>query len=293
MPGLPRWISVKLPGDGRYHAVRQRLASLDLHTVCEEAFCPNIAECWGGGTATFMILGDVCTRGCRFCNVTSGHPDQPPDPREPDRLVQAVETMGLRYVVITSVDRDDLPDQGSGHFLRAVKAIKNKLPRVRVELLTPDFRGELDPIQRVATSGAEVLGHNIETIRSLTPSVRDVRCSYDLSLRVLETYRRLGAASLTKSSIMLGLGEQHRDVLRALRDLRSVDVDWVTLGQYLRPSSKHLAVKRFVSPEEFRELAEAAKALGFSLVNAGPLVRSSYRAAEAGAQQLIDAKRGQ
>ncbi|MBW2732718.1 MAG: lipoyl synthase [Deltaproteobacteria bacterium] len=283
---LPPWVKVPLPGRGDFYQVRKRLRELQLNTVCEAARCPNMAECWGCGTATFMILGDVCTRGCRFCDVTSGKPS-PPDVEEPANLAAAVQAMKLRYVVITSVDRDDLPDQGSLHFVVVVQAIKATCPEVIVELLTPDFRDDATAIEAVGQSGAEVLGHNIETTRLLTRGVRDIRCSYDQSLRVLERFRALGSTHLVKSSLMLGLGEAPQDVLQTLGDLRSVGVDWVTLGQYLRPTRKHLEVARFVSPEEFDELAVEARAMGFPLVTAGPLVRSSYRAAEKGAQQLL------
>jgi len=288
---LPPWLKVKLPGGGQYYDVRRRLGHLRLHTVCEEARCPNVAQCWGGGTATFMILGKVCTRGCRFCDVTSGKPILPPDPHEPEHVASAAEAMSLRYVVITSVDRDELPDQGSGHFVKVVQALKARLPDTIVELLTPDFRGDAQAIARVGQSGAEVLAHNLETVRSLTPSIRDRRCSYDLSLEVLAAYRALDPTLIIKSSLMLGLGEDLGDVAAAMADLHAAGVDWVTLGQYLRPSRKHVAVRRFVSPAEFDELAQQARELGFSLVSAGPLVRSSYRAAEEGAQQLIARRR--
>lgn len=288
MPRLPDYARVKLPGDGSYYDVRQRLGRLSLHTVCEEARCPNVAECWGGGTATFMILGAVCTRGCRFCDVTSGRPPIGPDPLEPQRLAEAAEAMHLRYVVITSVDRDDLPDQGSTHFVDVVAALRDRLPQATVELLTPDFQGDTELIGRVGRSGAHVLGHNLETVESLTPQVRDRRSSYRLSLEVLAAYRALGSQVLVKSSLMLGLGEQREEILAALRDLRAVGVDWVTLGQYLRPSRKHLPVQRFLPAQEFDELAAEARAIGFPLVHAGPLVRSSYRAGEAGARQLLE-----
>jgi lipoic acid synthetase len=288
---LPPWLTVDLPGKGGYYDVRKRLGTLRLHTVCEEARCPNIGQCWAGGTATFMILGDVCTRGCRFCDVTSGRPKFPPDPEEPARVAQAAVAMALKYVVVTSVDRDDLPDQGSGHFVAVVQALLDALPGVMVELLTPDFRGDLQPLQRVASSGAQVLGHNLETVRGLTPDVRDPRCGYDLTLDVLRRYRELNRDALVKSSLMLGLGETRDQVLEAMHDLREVGVDWITLGQYLRPTRKHLPVQRFLPPEEFDALAAEAREVGFPLVNAGPLIRSSYRAAEGGAQQLYTQRR--
>lgn len=288
---MPPWLRVKLPGSGQYYAVRDRLAAQGLHTVCEEARCPNLAQCWGGGTATFMILGKVCTRGCRFCDVTSGRPPLPPDPAEPQRVADAAAAMRLRHVVVTSVDRDELPDQGSGHFVAVVAALKQRLPATVVELLTPDFQGDPTALAAVAGSGAEVLAHNLETVAALTPKIRDRRCSYARSLEVLRAYRAAAPALLVKSSLMLGLGEANDEVLTALDDLRAAGVDWVTLGQYLRPTRKHLPVERFVPPEEFEALAEQARARGFALVHAGPLVRSSYRAAEQGAAELLARRR--
>ncbi len=291
MPRLPEWVKVNLPGRGQYFDLRQRLGRLKLNTVCEEARCPNIGECWGGGTATFMILGDVCTRGCRFCDVSSGKKPLPPDPAEPDKLAEAVTSMGLRYVVITSVDRDDMADEGAAHWVSVVETLRERLPALTVEVLTPDFSGRSELVDRVGRAGAAVLGHNLETPRLQAPRVRDRRCNYDLSLRVLERYRSLGPDHLVKSGMMLGLGEGIGELRQALRDLRSVGVDWVTLGQYLRPSRKHTEVQRYLHPEEFEELAAEARELGFALVTAGPLVRSSYRAAEEGALELLASRR--
>jgi lipoic acid synthetase len=290
MSRLPHWVKVKLPGQGEYYDIRRRVGSLRLNTVCEEARCPNIAECWGGGTATFMILGDVCTRGCRFCDVTSGKP-LAPDPEEPQNVAAAVAEMKLSYVVITSVDRDDLPDQGSEHFVRVVGALKEAHPELTIELLTPDFRGDETAIERVGKSSADVLGHNLETTRALTRKVRDRRCDYQTSLEVLAHYRALGQQHLVKSSLMLGLGEELDDVRQAMHDLRAIGVDWITFGQYLRPSRKHIEVARYLDPSEFDALAAEAKELGFPLVSAGPLVRSSYRAAEQGAKELLTKRR--
>ena len=292
MPRLPAWVKVDLPGRGRYSDLRARLGHLHLNTVCEEARCPNIAECWETGTATFMILGSVCTRGCRFCNVASGVRPNPPDPEEPRHVVEAVEALGLRYAVITSVDRDDLDDEGAGPWISVLQTLRAELPQVTVEILTPDFSGRAELIDAVGRAGASVLGHNLETPRLQTPRVRDRRCDYDLSLDVLARYRALGSEILVKSGLMLGLGEGIGELRQALRDLRAVGVDWVTLGQYLRPSRKHVEVARYVPPEEFDDLATEARELGFSLVTAGPLVRSSYRAAESGAIELIARRRG-
>ena len=289
---LPPWVKVPLPGGGHYATLKQRLRQGGLHTVCEEARCPNVAECWGGGTATFMILGKVCTRACRFCDVTSGKPELAPDPAEPAQVADAAAAMELRYVVITSVDRDDLPDGGAGHFVRTVEAVRQRIPAVVVELLTPDFDLQREPLERVARSGAQVLGQNLETVERLTRTVRDRRSGYGKTLEALRLYRELAPRALVKSSLLLGLGEAPDELDRALVDLRAAGVDWVTMGQYLRPTRKHLPVSRFVPPAEFEALASRARELGFPLVTAGPLVRSSYRAAEQEAQALLAARAG-
>lgn len=287
---LPSWVKVKLPGHGVYRETRQVLKKLQLNTVCEQANCPNLGECWGCGTATFLILGDICTRGCRFCNVKTGKPIQMPSIDEPARVAQAIEEMDLRYAVITSVDRDDLADNGAEHFVNVVKAVLQKTPDVIVELLTPDFGGKKEAISKVACSGAHVLGHNIETVRRLTRIIRDVRCDYDMSLEVLREYRAHNPHAVIKSSLLLGVGETEEDIKTAMADLRAVDVDWITFGQYLQPSRKQMPVVEFILPEQFDHLAEMAKEMGFALVTSGPLVRSSYRAAEKQAQILIRKK---
>ena len=289
MPNLPSWLKVKLPGTPRYYEVRANLSQRRLNTVCEEARCPNIAECWGGGTATFMILGDICTRGCRFCDVRSGKP-QAPAADEAENVVRAVAELGLHYVVITSVDRDDLADQGATHFGEVVAALKRANAALTVEVLTPDFSAQRELLAILASCGADVLGHNLETTRTHSARVRDRRCDYDLSLRVLADYRQLAPSAVVKSSLMLGLGEGIGGLRQAMRDLRACGVDWITFGQYLRPSRKHLEVTRFVHPDEFAELAAEARELGFPLVSAGPLMRSSYRAGEGGAKALLEAR---
>ncbi len=275
----PEWLKVPLPSGAGYTRVRDLLSGLRLNTVCQESRCPNVAECWGGGTATVMLMGDVCSRGCRFCHVASGEL-QPLDPDEPEHLAQAVAELGLKYLVITSVDRDELPDQGSAHFAQAIRALKARSPATRVEVLIPDFRGERDCLSRIVDAGPDVVAHNLETVRRLTPSVRDHRASYAQSLGVLEALKELRPGLPTKSSLMLGLGETPAELSLAFADLRGVGVDVLTLGQYLRPSSWHLEVQRYVSPEEFAALRGEALALGYAYVAAGPLVRSSYRAAE-------------
>jgi lipoic acid synthetase len=277
-PPKPEWLKVRLPSGEGYERVRHLLRRLDLHTVCEESRCPNMAECWGGGTATVMLMGDVCTRGCRFCHVASGAP-APLDPDEPAHLAEAVAELGLRYLVVTSVDRDDLPDQGAGHFAEAIRQLKARCPATRVEVLIPDFQGMTEHLRTVLAASPDVVAHNVETVRRLTPTVRDAKAGYEQSLSVLATLKSLGPV-YTKSSLMLGLGETHEELVETFGDLREAGVDVLTLGQYLQPSSWHLKVQRFVPPEEFEALRQEATAFGFLYVAAGPLVRSSYRAAE-------------
>jgi lipoyl synthase len=276
----PEWLKVKLPGGENYLKLRSIVKDRNLHTVCQEAMCPNIAECWGVGTATFMILGDTCTRGCRFCNVKTGHPN-PVDPLEAAKLARSIEELGLNYTVITCVDRDDLPDGGARQMAEAIRAIKHRTPRVKVEVLTSDYRGEHQAIQTVIDAQPDVYAHNIETTRALTRKVRDRRCGYDQSLDVLRFVKEVRPDMLTKSSIMLGLGENDEDVLQAAKDLRAIDVDIMTFGQYLQPTKKHLPVTEFVTPEKFAWFAREVKPLGFRQVVSGPLVRSSYHAEQA------------
>ncbi|MEN3047629.1 MAG: lipoyl synthase [Candidatus Caldarchaeales archaeon] len=285
----PPWLKVVLPHGPVYERVREVVRRHGLHTVCQSAVCPNLGECWGSGTATFMILGDVCTRGCRFCAVTHGNPRGAVDLVEPERVAAAVSELGLSYVVITSVCRDDLPDGGASAFAETVRAVKRRSPGVLVEVLIPDFGGERGAIEEVVRAGPDVVGHNVETVRRLTPVVRDRRASYERSLDVLRTVKEVDPRRITKSSIMLGLGETDDEVIETLRDLRAAGVDVVTMGQYLRPldSPLYLPVVEYVRPERFRELEEAAYRMGFLYVASGPLVRSSYRAAEAFVASLV------
>jgi lipoic acid synthetase len=269
---------MSLPAGETAMAMRRRLKRLSLHTVCEEARCPNQGECWGAGTATVMILGDTCTRACRFCGVKSGHPAGPADPDEPRRVAEAVREAGLKYVVVTSVDRDDLPDGGAGQFAATIRALRAANGTVRVEVLIPDYRDQR--LAQVVAAEPDVLAHNIEVVRRLTPQVRDRRASYDGSLESLRQAAALRPGALTKSSIMLGLGESLDEVRECLADLRGVGVRLVTIGQYLRPTARHHAVARYVPPAEFADLEREARNLGFDFVASGPLVRSSYRAAE-------------
>jgi lipoic acid synthetase len=275
----PSWLRVGVPGGERYQRVRETLTRLELHTVCQEAHCPNVAECWGGGTATVMLMGDVCTRGCRFCHVkTAAHPP-PPDPDEPRHLAEAIRGLGLDYIVVTSVDRDDLPDGGAGHFASAIRLLK-AIPGLHVEVLTPDFQGDAEAVRTVGRAGPDVFANNIETVRRLTPVVRDARAGYDQTLAVLARMKSEFPGILTKSSVMVGLGESEAEVEATMGDLRGAGVEILTLGQYLRPSAWHLPVVEFVAPEKFEGYEEMGKRHGFRYVASGPLVRSSYRAGE-------------
>lgn len=280
----PEWLKVKAPGGENYLKIKEILAKNKLYTVCEEARCPNIGECWAGGTATFMLLGDICTRGCKFCAVTTGNPRMQLDPHEPEKIATSVAQMNLTYVVLTSVDRDDLPDQGAGHFAEAVRRLKALAPQTLVETLTPDWRGNLDCVKTMAESPVDVLAHNIETVERLQLRVRDPRATYAQSLKVLEEYKKhmeaCGRRGVTKSSIMMGLGETDEEVLQTCRDLLNVGVSVLTLGQYLQPTVRHLKVEEYVNPERFARLAKLGEEMGFAYVAAGPLVRSSYRAGE-------------
>jgi lipoic acid synthetase len=279
-PRKPAWLKVRAPGGEHYGQLKDQLRGLGLHTVCEEAHCPNIAECWGGGTATVMILGELCTRGCKFCAVKAGNPRGEIDRDEPEKVAAAIASWGIRYVVITSVDRDDLPDQGSLHFAETILRVRAKAPALHVEVLTPDFRGDESCIRTVLEARPHVFAHNLETVERLQPTVRDARCGYQQSLEVLRFAKRHDSGIFTKSSIMLGLGERDEEVERALADLRAAGVDFVTLGQYLRPSPWHLEVQEYVEPAKFDAWRARAEAMGFLVASSGPLVRSSYRAGE-------------
>jgi lipoyl synthase len=282
-PRRPEWMKVRAPSqDGAYFDVQKLIHGLSLHTICEEARCPNISECWGRGTATFQILGDTCTRACRYCYVHSGRPDAPPDALEPLRVAHAAAQMRLKHVVVTSVDRDDVADRGASHYAATIRAIKAKLPEASVEVLTPDFLGvEEDALRTVLDARPEVFNHNIETVRRLHRSMRGAKASYDKALWLLRRAKELaGYPVLTKSGIIVGLGERNDEVVDTLRDLRAHNVDVVTIGQYLQPSAKHAAIDRWVHPDEFRWFREQGEALGFGSVFSGPLVRSSYRADE-------------
>jgi len=283
----PDWLKVRMPHGEGYERVKSIVRRTKLATVCEEARCPNIAECWGGGTATVMLMGEVCTRACRFCHVKVGAP-LPLDQEEPEQLARAVRELGLHYIVVTSVNRDDRPDGGAGHFAAAIRALRRESPDTTVEVLIPDFQGVERDLATVAEAHPHVVAHNIETVERLTPTVRDRRASYAQSLQVLAYLKARPEKLYTKSSVMVGLGETEAELLQTFRQLRDVGVDVLTLGQYLQPSQYHLRVARFVTPAEFDAYRQAASEMGFLYVAAGPLVRSSYRAAEFFLQGLME-----
>jgi lipoic acid synthetase len=274
----PDWLKVRAPGSDNYLRIRGLMRELKLHTVCEEAHCPNIGECWHHGTATFMIMGDVCTRACGYCNVRHGAPAAL-DPHEADNLAKAVATMALDYVVVTSVDRDDLPDFGAGAFAATVRAIKARRPECRVEVLIPDFQGRETPLRAVLDARPDVLNHNTETVPRLYRQARPGG-KYDRALELLQRARTWAPDIPTKTGLMVGLGETFDEIVDVLRDLRQVDCQILTVGQYLRPSLAHLPMSRYYTPDEFREIKRIALDLGFGHVESGPLVRSSYHAHE-------------
>jgi len=282
---LPPWLKVEIPRGKQLQDMTKQLKDLKLATVCQEAKCPNIGECWNSGegrpaTATIMILGEECTRGCRFCSVRTNRRPAAPDPNEPEHVAQAIASWETGYIVITSVDRDDLPDGGAGHFAACVKAIKNKNSNILLETLVGDFQGKEHDIETVVDSGMEVFAHNIETVKSLQWLVRDPRARYEQTLEVLAHAKKHKPSIITKTSIMLGFGEQDEEVLQTLQDLRSVGVDCVTLGQYMQPTRRHLKVKEYVTPEKFKYWQKVGDELGFLYTASGPLVRSSYKAGE-------------
>ena len=287
----PHWFKVPLPSGESYYKIKGLVKNLKLATVCESAACPNIGECWSGGTATLMLMGDLCTRGCRFCNVKTGNPKKLLDDQEPEKVLFTISRLNLSYVVLTSVNRDDLPDEGSGHFARVVQLLKSKKPELLIEVLTPDFSGNKEWLKKVIHADPNVFAHNIETVEKLSPKVRDPRASYSQSLKVLDFVKKQSPKILTKSSLMLGLGESSQEILNTLKDLRAVGCDVVTFGQYLRPQKRHLAIERFVPPEEFDDWKAKAESLGFLYCASGPLVRSSYRAGELFLSSLIKQKR--
>ncbi|RXN25561.1 lipoyl mitochondrial [Labeo rohita] len=280
---LPPWLKTEIPIGKNYNKLKNTLRELNLHTVCEEARCPNIGECWGGGeyatsTATIMLMGDTCTRGCRFCSVKTARRPPPLDPEEPYNTAKAIAAWGLDYVVLTSVDRDDIPDGGAEHFAKTVSNLKERNPKILVECLTPDFRGDLAAVEKIALSGLDVYAHNVETVRDLQRHVRDPRANFDQSLSVLRHAKKVKPSVLTKTSIMLGLGETDAQIHAALKELWDAGVDCLTLGQYMQPTKRHLKVEEYVTPEKFAYWEKVGQEMGFVYTASGPLVRSSYKA---------------
>jgi lipoic acid synthetase len=285
-PRRPEWIRVRAPSGENYGKLKVLVRGLALHTVCEEALCPNIGECWGAGTATIMILGDTCTRACRFCAVKTGNPHGVMDMDEPAHAADAIANLSLNYVVLTSVDRDDLPDGGAKVFAETVRQIKAKSPKTLVEILTPDFRGVMENVRTVVESKPDVFGQNIETVRRLTHVVRDRRASYDQTMNVLRMVKTLDPSMRTKSSILAGMGETPEEVFETMQDLRNAQVDLLAIGQYLQPTQKHFPLVEYVHPDQFAKYKEFGLKIGFRYVASGPLVRSSYKAWEAAQNEI-------
>ncbi len=277
----PTWLKVQLPTGGNYQAMKTNVRKNRLATVCEESMCPNIGECWSAGTATIMLMGSVCTRACRFCAVDTGNPNGWLDKDEPKNAAESVNATGLKYIVLTSVDRDDLNDGGAQHYADCVKAIIKANPEINVETLTPDFGGNLTHLEKVLDSGIKVFAQNLETVKRLTHPVRDPRASYETTMRLLEHSKKYRPDILTKTSLMVGLGETAEEIKQTMQDLRNINLDIVTFGQYLRPTPNHLPVQRYVSPAEFNQYREWGLEMGFKEVVSGPFVRSSYRAERA------------
>ncbi|XP_020786287.2 lipoyl synthase, mitochondrial [Boleophthalmus pectinirostris] len=295
---LPPWLKTEIPIGKNYNRLKKTLRALNLHTVCEEARCPNIGECWGGGeystaTATIMLMGDTCTRGCRFCSVKTARLPPPLDLNEPYNTAKAIVAWGLDYVVLTSVDRDDLADGGAEHFARTVTNIKERDPKILVECLTPDFRGDLLSVEKIALSGLDVYAHNVETVRELQRYVRDPRANFVQSLKVLQHAKKVKPTLLTKTSIMLGLGETDEQIQNTLTELREAGVDCLTLGQYMQPTKRHLKVEEYVTPERFAHWEKVGNDMGFLYTASGPLVRSSYKAGEFFLKNLLDKRKAE
>jgi len=279
----PPWLRVRAPSGETYHWLKRLMRTKTLHTVCEEARCPNMGECWGHRTATFLILGDTCTRNCRFCNVKTGRPE-PLDPEEPEHVAQAIQAMDLKHAVITSVDRDDVPDGGASVFAAVIRRTRALQPECTVEVLIPDFRGKIEPLKTVMDERPEILNHNVETVPRLFRTVQP-QCRYEWSLTVLRNAKKLWPEAITKSGLMVGLGETVDEVLDVMSDLRELDVDILTIGQYLQPTKQHFPISRYYTPDEFEMFQERGQEMGFRWVESGPLVRSSYNA-EAQAREL-------
>lgn len=287
----PSWLKVRIPSGDTVKLVNSTKEKRDLHTVCEEAMCPNRHECWSSGTATFILMGDTCTRACSFCSINSGKLNGLLDEREPLKLTDAVKVLNLNYVVLTSVTRDDLKDGGANHLAKCIQSLKNDNPKLLVEILIPDFGGNISALRKIIETPVDVIAHNIETVESLTEKVRDPRASYKQSLEVLANVKRMDPFRYTKSSIMVGVGETFDEILEAFADLRSINCDFLTIGQYLRPTLKHMKVEKYVHPDVFEQYKAEAIKLGFKSVASGPLVRSSYKAGEFFIENLIKSEK--
>ncbi|XP_076021567.1 lipoyl synthase, mitochondrial [Genypterus blacodes] len=295
---LPPWLKTEIPIGKNFNKLKNTLRDLNLHTVCEEARCPNIGECWGGGeyataTATIMLMGDTCTRGCRFCSVKTSRRPPPLDPDEPYNTAKAIAAWGLDYVVLTSVDRDDIADGGAEHFAKTVSYLKERNSQIMVECLTPDFRGDMAAVEKITLSGLDVYAHNVETVRELQRHVRDPRANIDQSLSVLKHVKTVKPTVLTKTSIMLGLGETDQQILNTLTELREAEVDCLTLGQYMQPTKRHLKVDEYVTPERFAHWEKVGNDMGFIYTASGPLVRSSYKAGEFFLKNLLKKRKAE
>ena len=287
----PQWLKIKISTNDNFSSIKHTLKQHNLHTVCEEAHCPNISECWNTGTATFILMGDTCTRACKFCAIKTGNPMKKLDADEPKKLAKALAEIKLfDYAVLTSVNRDDLEDGGAGHFAECIKEIKKEYPEIIVEVLIPDFKGNLDALRKIVDAKPEVIAHNVETVERLQKKVRDVRANYNQSLSVLENAKKLNPKIYTKSSIMLGLGETDEEVIQAMKDLRAINVGILTIGQYLRPTDWHIPVSEFVEPQKFEYFKQKALELGFLFCASGPFVRSSYKAGEMFVKNIIKNK---
>lgn len=284
----PEWLKIKLVKNDNFSGIKDTLNKYNLHTVCESAHCPNISECWSGGTATFMLMGDVCTRGCKFCAVKTGNPMKQLDKDEPKKLAQAIAEIKLfECVVLTSVNRDDLEDGGASHFAECIKELKKQYPEIIIEVLIPDFKGDINSLKKIVDAKPEVIAHNIETVERLQKKIRDPRANYKQSLSVLENVKKLNPKIYTKSAIMVGIGETDDEIIQSMKDLKGVGCQLLTIGQYLRPSSWHIPINNFISPEKFKFYEEKAKELGFLYCAAGPFVRSSYKAGELFVKNLM------
>lgn len=286
----PEWLKIRPPTTEKFSEIKKAILDSGLSTVCQEAHCPNMSECWSGGTATFMVLGDTCTRGCKFCNVKTAYPAKPLDPEEPKKIAELLKKWKLDYIVITSVDRDDLSDQGAGHFAECIRESKKINPKLLVEVLIPDFRGNEKCLDIIIDAKPEVIAHNVETVERLQKKVRDPRASYNQSLSVLEYIKNNSPEIYTKSSLMLGFGESQDEVIQTMKDLKNIDVSILTFGQYLRPSMSHIEVTEYVNPEKFNYFKKIGEELGFLYVASGPFVRSSYKAGELFIKNIINSK---